>query len=359
MFELYAQGNYSLTKITETMKKEGLRNQNNNIIVKSRIHQLLQDPFYIGKNRWLGVDYAGQQATFISVDIFNNVQRQLKSKNAPKINKHNYLFKGFMKCAECKGAITWEPKKGIMYGHCNYWYYNCSQGSQEWLKEEEIIDQLLLKFEKLKLKNARLTEWLRKALKEKHSEEVEYNKITTEAIQAELAKFQKRLDKIYLDLLDEKITEEKYQAIKIDCDNGISDCERKLKDNRTLSSKYIDLGVSLYEISQQGSYLFQKLRQVEDKQRLLRLVFKSLKVKDRTTITEYNRPFEILAQAIEQINQSSKMQNFEKNQLEVLEPADIVSKQIKTEDFETLRPTLLPDWDVIRTKVYLRDYFYL
>src|SRR3989337_1983470 len=66
MFSLYSTGNYSLKKITEAMYEQGLRNDTGTRVYKSRIHQLLTDPFYIGKNRWNDQLYDGKQDTYIN-----------------------------------------------------------------------------------------------------------------------------------------------------------------------------------------------------------------------------------------------------------------------------------------------------
>ncbi len=60
MFELYYSGNYSLNTICEAMKKEGMRGKNNQPVSRTRIHELLSDPFYCGINVWGGQFYAGQ-----------------------------------------------------------------------------------------------------------------------------------------------------------------------------------------------------------------------------------------------------------------------------------------------------------
>src|SRR3989338_3466427 len=52
MFELYATGNYSLKKLVQIMYEEGLRTYGGNRLVKSRVADLLSDPFYYGKIRW-------------------------------------------------------------------------------------------------------------------------------------------------------------------------------------------------------------------------------------------------------------------------------------------------------------------
>jgi len=49
MFELYATGNYSINALVEKMFSLGLRNRGGNKVGRSRMHDLLSDPFYYGK----------------------------------------------------------------------------------------------------------------------------------------------------------------------------------------------------------------------------------------------------------------------------------------------------------------------
>ena len=88
------------------------------------------------------------------------------------LENHFPLFKGLIRCAECGGLITWETHKGYWYGHCNH-YRNCSQ--RTWVRQEKVEEQILPYFDKITIKNQRLAEWIKKALKESHQDEIEYH----------------------------------------------------------------------------------------------------------------------------------------------------------------------------------------
>ncbi|MCB9801666.1 MAG: recombinase family protein [Pseudomonadales bacterium] len=126
MFELSASGDYSIKKLANTMYKEGMRSPQGNKLAVSRTHSLLRDPFYMGKIRWNDEIYEGKQEPLISKEVFDKVQKLLKSKTTPTYMKHSYLFKGLIRCATCKGLITWEFHSGHRYSHCNH-YNECDQ----------------------------------------------------------------------------------------------------------------------------------------------------------------------------------------------------------------------------------------
>jgi len=135
MFELYATGNYSLKRLVQTMYEEGLRTKGGYRLVKSRLADLLSDPFYYGGIRWNNGVSQGKQEPLISKELFDGVQNILKQKNTPKYTKHFSLLKGLIRCDECGGLITWETQKGHWYGHCNH-YRNCSQ--KAWVRQEQL-----------------------------------------------------------------------------------------------------------------------------------------------------------------------------------------------------------------------------
>src|SRR3989338_7888324 len=150
MFELYSTGQYSIRKLCLVMKEKGLRTGLGNALVKSRMADILGDPFYYGAMRWNGETYEAKHEPLISRGLFDEVQRILHKGSAPLCSKHLHTLKGFVKCAECGGLVTWEEKKGIVYGHCNS-YRKCTK--RPWYKEAEGGSQLAGVFEKLVIKD--------------------------------------------------------------------------------------------------------------------------------------------------------------------------------------------------------------
>lgn len=325
MFDLYTTGNYSLKKLTETMYKEGLRNDNGSKVVKSRIHQLLTDPFYIGKNRWNNELTDGNQETFIDKETFYKVQQLLKSKTTPKYSKHNYRYKGLVKCAECEGTITWEIHKGIIYGHCNH-YKNCSQ--QTWVTQDEIDTQLVDEFAKLEIKNTRIVEWLRKALKESHKDETAYHTSAINELYQKQKQLQHRLERIYEDKLDGKITEAFYNRKNKEWSDELDKVTETIQKHNNANNKYHQLGINIYEFSQRAKQIYLKVKNEEDKRALINLVFSKLTLNEGRLSIEYSKTFKLLAEAIQLTNSSKvdEIANFNEKIFEPKEKSDITAQ---------------------------------
>lgn len=317
MFSLYATRNYSLKSLTELVYKEGLRNEAGNKIVKSRIHQYLSDPFYIGKIRWNGELHDGNQETFIDEDTFNKVQEILHSKGTPKYRKHAYLFQRIFLCGECGGTITWEEHKNIIYGHCNL-YKDCFQ--KAWYTEESVGNLLAEKLIKLQIKNKRIVDWIRKALKEGHQDKIVYHSTSLDELRQRGTQLNKRLEKMYEDKIDEKITEAFYNTKAKEYKEELKEIGKSIQKHNNANEKYYELGSNLYELSQRASSIYQKAKK-DDKRLLVNLVFSELYLKDGKLVANYSKAFELLSELAELTN-SSKMPENEKIVARIFEPKE-------------------------------------
>lgn len=300
MFSLYDSGNYSLSTLALRLYKDGLRSDSGKKVPKSRIHSYLHDPFYIGLNKWNGAVSVGKQDTFIDQYLFNRVQARLEGKNTPKISKHSFLFKGLITCKECGGTITWEIQKGTVYGHCNH-YRNCS--TRRWAKEGHVEDQVATCLAKFIIKNERLQEWIRKALKESHkTEQYEYVAIL-ETLNAREKALSKRISNLYDDKVDGKITPEFYNQKYNEYDSERKLVLSQIDKTHKVDEKHYEAGATIYDISQKPVETYYK-RPPENKRTLFHYMFKEMHLNEMELTYTYTDLFEKLLKAVEESNSS-------------------------------------------------------
>lgn len=349
MFELYATGNYSTKRLVKKMYDEGMRSQLGHKLPHSRIHSLLRDPFYIGKIKWNKEIYDGKHEPLISVELFNKVQNMLTNRTTPKYRKHNFLFRGLIKCAGCHNSITFEIAKGqYVYGHCNH-YHECPQTT--WVKEDEVETQLISGFENLRIKNSRITDWLKKALKESHQDELQYHNDTVGELHARYETIQKRMDKLYDDKLDEKITPDFYSRKFKQYSDEKDEVTESIKKHSNASTGFLNLGVSIYELSQRAKeiYLAAKAKDMVDEQRaLIRFVFGSLTVDEGKLSYTYSKTFKILSEAVAETN-GPKVEKIDDLEIQKFELTKKPYSSTQKDALLPLRPIWLPVWDFIRT----------
>lgn len=353
MFELYASGTYSLTKLTNTLKAEGLTGYTGKPIVRSRVALLLQDPFYIGQMKWNDKIYQGKHSPLISKKLFEKVQATLHGKTTPKYSKHSYLFKGLINCDECKGTVTWEIQKGHIYGHCNH-YRDCKQ--TVWVKEPDIEEQLLPVLDTLIIKNKRIQEWIRKALKDSAYDEMEYTEASINELSEQEIKLNKRLKKMYIDLLDEKITQDFHDNLKSQIQGELAEITEKLGAHNKANIKNIDMGVNIYLLSQNARLVY-KACKLDPKRSLLKLVFKKLYLNEGVLTYEMTKQFTLI-QELAKIVESSK-RHFETDESrKIFEPSEKTDIKTQREYLQLHCPDLLAKMDSFRTTLRLEADYY-
>ncbi|MBU1558046.1 recombinase family protein [Patescibacteria group bacterium] len=350
MFKLYSTGLYSLQKLSDEMFKLGLRSRYGNKVVKSRIGATLSNPFYHGDVVWNGKTYEGKQEPLIDKDLFDEVQNILNNKTTPKYGKHNFLFKGVFECRECGGVVSWENQKKITYGHCNF-YRKCTK--RPWYKEEEIDNQVAETFKCLEIKNKRLAGWINKALKQSRKADVDFRENNIKVLADLLGRKKKKLDTLYEDRLDERITIEKYDKRSKDLEKEIKDLESKIKKVDSVDEKQRERKITLFELSQDAYKLYKEAKSIDKKRKLIKEVFDVLYLDNGSIQFDYKDEFKVLAEAILETNRS-KTANSLKSPINIFELFNNGSTKGKTDGLTSACPIWLRTWDDVR-KVIIEE----
>lgn len=325
MFELYATGNYSLNALTQVMHKEGLRNGSKKF-GKSRIHESLSDPFFYGKIRWNGEISAGQHEPLISKELFDAVQQRLvRSGDNPQYKKHLPIFKAKIKCEGCGGVVAWEIQKGHWYGHCNH-YRPCVQ--KDWVRQEDVEAQLFPYFDTVAPKNPRILQWLEKALKESHNEEIRYNTAKREEFNRIVRTADQRIENTYRDKLDGKMPALCEKIMK----ESIEEKEIALESLGKLSkgrAAYYEAGFAIHELASKAKDIYKSPKTSEDQKRLLlSYVFSNLTLKADRISPNYTFAFEFLAEWMPKLNSTFELEK-------------IGTREAKEDALASSHPTLL------------------
>ena len=326
MFELYSTGNYSMLRLVNTMYDLGLRTRGGNKFGKSRLSSTLGDPFYYGKIRWKDKIYQGKQEPLISKELFNLVQNTTKSKTTPKYGKHLFTFKGLIECRECGGKITWETHKGITYGHCNH-YRNCSQ--KVWHKEKDIENKVEDILGNLKLKNSRIYEWVKKTIKENQKDTFQLHESTVKDLNQRLSQIQIRLDRIYDDKLDGKISEEFYQRKFDQFSKEKEDIAEAIQKHSEVNNDSYKLNLSFFELAQKAKNVFISSNDPEKRKSLIRLILREIKLDDNEFKYEFTKTFQLISQATG-LSNGSKIENLPVFSEKNFEPTDFLLNKTKT-----------------------------
>lgn len=336
MFNMYVSGDYSLTRLTNELYMAGFRSKTGRRVPKSNIARYLSDPFYHGYFTWNGQMHKGTHEPLISKETFDRAQLIKSGKTAPRFRKHLYLLKGKVHCSVCSGQVTWESHKGIVYGHCN----KCKDSNRSWYREDYFVDKITRTLSGLVLKNERFAEWLKKALKEYGRNETEYRERETGSIKSSIDKIEQKLSRLYEDRLEDRIDIEFYDKKSSELKIERETLTYRLTAHAKVSDKTKELGLALFELSQNAPTIFKK-KGLEEKRDLLTLVFSDLTVVDGDLNMTYTPTFEVLRRAVEVTNGSKIIDNL-RSPIQIFEPLENGSSEPSLISLRTLCPEVLP-----------------
>lgn len=142
-FSLYADGTHSLKAITYILNDRGMRTRySGQKIQRSVVHEILSNPVYYGAIRSGGTLYKGIHEPIISKALFDQVQKVMHGHNNPKKEKHDYLYRGYLKCGVCGCSLTATLKKQKhIYYYCTNAKGNCTQHNK-YLTQVEVTEKI-------------------------------------------------------------------------------------------------------------------------------------------------------------------------------------------------------------------------
>lgn len=286
VFELYVSGAFSMGTLRAKLKADYNLSWSQGFLDK-----VLKNPFYYGIMTINGKSYSHKYQPIVTKELFEKVQK-VKAGHFKKPFKYkglNYAYRGLIRCSHCGLAITPEKHKGHIYYHCTE--YNGKHGAK-WIREEEITNQLADLFKSLQIPQP-IVEQITESLKNVHEGKSIFRTERQNALRKERDVYAKRTDKIYMDHLDGRITEDQYDKYYNQFRNQIADIDAQLEllqdaeDNYYFTAKYV------LELANKAHDLFLS-SEVEEKRQILKLVLSNLELEGKNLKFSLVKPFDTI-----------------------------------------------------------------
>lgn len=297
LYERYATGNHSLLSVIQTVTDMGLANNlpDGRTLNKTTVSKILQSPFYIGHFNWNKQTHKGTHEPLVDADLWQRVQDVARSKTATKGMVHNlipFTFKGIFTCGECDRCVTAELKKGrYVYYRCTKYQTNCSQRP---VKEETILESVGELLRPLSELSENGVAYVTAALKQSLETKRGWHDRAYESLLADKTRLKKRLDRMYEDRLDGKVTEAFYDEKRREYETKIDELDAKIAKHDRADVDYYDFGLRILELAKNAQKLFEAATPSE-KQELLRFLLSNSTLKDGKPQFALKMPFSSIA----------------------------------------------------------------
>ena len=226
MFELYATGNYTIDRLTDTMNSLGFATRNGKPLHLSKCQAILANPFYYGLMRYWGELFEASHEPIITKKLFEKCQEIMRKRGKPRKAGHYIALRGFMRCGECGRAITAEVQKGHTYYRCTKRQRYCSQ---KYAREEALEKQINDIFQKVSLSD----DWASKIINElkKDKERGAQSSLThLQNLRKKLESIDMKISKLIDLYLEGSLTQEEYKFKKEKLVNEKKDLQERIRD---------------------------------------------------------------------------------------------------------------------------------
>lgn len=299
MFEYYASGIHSMKSLIKKLEDEGLtRNLKPRLksgkLYVSTISRCIANPFYIGKFLWKGKIVQGSHEPIVSVELWEKAQEVVNGRNinaCKELNVIPFAFKGVFTCGTCGRAVTAEKKKGkYVYYHCTQYHTNCGQ---PWVKEETLEERFEKLTQLLKISETGIA-YVSAGLKKSLSEKRDWADKAFDDFLAEQDKLRKRMDAMYEDRLDQKISEADYDRRFTDYTAQLQKLEERIAKHNKADISYYEFGHRILELAENAENLL-KQAEPEEKRELVQFLLSNSKLKDGEPDFALKLPFSSIA----------------------------------------------------------------
>jgi site-specific DNA recombinase len=286
IFELYASGRYSLSTLRrEIIHNAGLK------ISKAHLERILKNPIYAGRFVWQGIEYKGSHEPLVTPALFDRVQDTFAGRNKPKYRKHHFPFAGLLTCARDGCTVTAEIKKG------RYVYYHCSKGRGKcdlpYMREEYVSEQM-----GELLKQIYVPETIARTIVDSLSSDLDRANLQRQeqiaGLKQRFAALRTRMDSLYEDKQDGKITEEFWTRKQAEYSDQERSLEAALSSLDTPLSPECVLNVQrIFELANRAHFLY-LTRNSAERGELLKSVLSNCATDGVSLWPAYRKPFDLI-----------------------------------------------------------------
>ncbi|MEW6536438.1 MAG: recombinase family protein [Candidatus Auribacterota bacterium] len=288
IYEWYSCGVFSMNEIRDKLNEEL-----NLKIYKSKIEFILKLPFYYGMMQYKEKLYPHRYLPLITKETFDLVQerRAIYKKKPFKKAGFPYLYRGVIKCGHCGCIFTPERKKG------KYVYYHCTEAKgkhgTQWIREEDLTEQFSAILENIRIPDE-LAEAICENLKSTHQGKKEYHTMVYTQLTNEYKKYENRIETMYEDKLDGRITQDYYDKKLTEYRNKQKEIQSKLANLEIADEKFYLTAEYILKLAQRASQLF-KSSEPKLKQQILDVVLQNCYMDGVSLCYQYRSPFDQMA----------------------------------------------------------------
>ena len=357
---------------------------------KSAFYRILKDTYYYGlitrNEDGEKKEIMGRHLPMITKEEYDALQERLKRKDKPKIIKHEFAYRGIMRCGDCGASIIAQEKYQIICPVCklkfhrgkktvycpkcktnisemtnpkilHYVYYGCSKRKNPKCPEKHIqisnleqqIEEMLAKYEIPE----DFCKWALRYLKVWTKDKTDNQKVIRENLHKRHFELQQRLDNLVLAYTSPEnknhdiMPKEQFERIKLPLTDERDTLLGQLESSDRYQDEVIELTEKTFNFSCYARYWF-ATGDLRTKTQILATLGNNLIIRDKKLLLEPSTPFVILERSKKDVAEITKCYNLDKE----------IIPTIQTNLPDALKYKMLGDLDSNQDTILQRDVYY-
>ncbi len=295
LFEEYSTGLFSMDELVKKSKSWGLRNKTtaHNPISKSQFANILQNPFYYGVMYYNKEYHPHCYEKLISKELFDKCTevRTGKFKRTSKHTKEPYIFRGLVRCKHCGCLLSPYTKKDkyVYLRHTDL--KNCEHCNN-------VSEKVLLKDVEKSLASIHFDDDLKAALAVRLKKQYEATHGNTyyqlEKNRNELADIEENQKKLLDLLIAGTVPAEVYRSKNAEYETAKIELQAKIEKLQTPDTS-VERAIDKVLNFSQNSFAIFKSSQIEEKRRILNIVFANFFMDGKNPEISMRKNFKLLS----------------------------------------------------------------
>jgi site-specific DNA recombinase len=302
IFDLYAYHQHSLDNLVSTLRNEGrLYSEKHPDFVRSKLYSILTDRSYIGEIKFRGEWVEGKHEHIVDLATFDRVQVLLGNKSH---HRHQSVYgSGLIVCGHCGRPILCETKykRGREYQYYRCSSYNKGDHPRERTTGIELDKQMLALFDKLRISDKKVLQWLQRVIRAKMKTEVADNTAQLHEINRQTGQINKDRDALLNLRMHGEIEADTFARKDSELRNLSKRLKLRLDGQEQQKTEIGDTAMKVLELSQ---HLKEKwfAADIAEKRVILEIVCLNLTRTNATREIAMRKPFDAIAEGPVLIN---------------------------------------------------------
>lgn len=289
-FDLYGTGTYTLQTLRAEMHQRGLRGRTGKPLSLEAISMMLRNPFYCGLIRIYrtGQTFEGVHQTLVTKALYDRVQGVMSGRVFARPQKHVFVFRRLIRCAECGYSLIGESRKGHTYYRC---HTPTCRGTI--LREQDIDRMMRDRLTLLRITEDEMADLSREA-DAWPDDRVARKEEQVTALKRNLARCEDRLSRLTDAFVDALIDKETFEARK----TGLFEERRSLRDALEAPADEEPLAATVVKYLGRANAAYEQydLGFAEEKREILKSLTSDWRARGKTLQITMRNVFEAIVQ---------------------------------------------------------------